>query len=1645
MPIRIIDNAVYSGKVGIGVNSPTSPLHIKVSGSGGSNIFSLENDSNKYDFRLNGSTLLIRDGSNDRVSVTSTGNVGIGTTSPVAKLHIEGTVKAGDSSTGISLTIQSTDEYRINGIDTSGAGWNSLHLRADGTDGLFIQKDTNNVGIGTSSPGAKLDISDSIPTLRITGTRDASWTIGQTIASLEYFSKDSSGSAANSVRASINLVNETSVYGSTTGLAFSTKGDVSGAPSEAMRINASGNVGIGTTSPASKLHVVGADGTYQTRIGHSTQSLYLTVDGANVDYKSSGNSSGSHSFSTGNTERVRITSSGNVGIGTTSPNYALDISKDGGSILNLHRPNSSTAAASFLDFSFNTANATEAVYARIRSDVEVNTDSAQGGDLSFHTANAGTVGEVMRLTQEGNVGIGTTSPVAKLHVVDGSENLYYSESLGNGFRGLNLAGTNPSVRLDGGGDTFVISALNSSLAIWDETASNYRFNILNNGNVGIGTTSPTKKLEVNGQVRIESTNYEMLYLHQGDANGGFIKFTNTDDTAGWYTGIASTEKFIISRTADNSTPIITAQQDGNVGIGTSSPQQKLDVIGRIRASYNTSNYYEIGASSAGGFVVGKSGGVETVNIRTYGDSHFNGGNVGIGTTSPGYKVDVNAAGIGGIRSITNVNGWAGWFENTNNSNGVVVTAGSDSGDAPLLIRKQDGTELFSVRGNGTSWFNNGNVGIGTTSPGVKLDVTGQIRASSGLEISGGNINLVDNSRIRLGAAADLQIYHDGSNSYIADTGTGTLNISSNQINLNASNGENGIQINENADVKIRYNNSVKLQTTSAGVSVTGTATATTFSGDLNGTINTATTAVTKANATNDTTVATTAFVQNLIGTIPAGLVFQGTWDAATNTPTLASGSGTTGHFYIVSTDGSTNLDGITDWKVGDWAVFVEQGATDAWEKVDNSSVLDGSGTGQKVALWSGSGTSNTLTDAPITVSGNNATFAGNVNATNILTVAGAATGSPFLQFTQGGAQKAYIQYVDSGDSFELQSDNQFVVRTGGSTTALTINSSQNATFAGTLAVQGTGDSYFTGNVGIGTTSPGAKLHVVSTGDELARLESGNAAGSPYISFVQSGTRRSYIQLHDSENNLKLASEYGIISFITGDANNETERMRVTSAGNVGIGTTAPQTLLHLTHANPILLLEEVDQIADAKRWGIQSETSILKFRAFNDALTTATDVVSMTRAGNVGIGTTSPSQPLEVHSTIKIGESGVAGGRLISADSMIFQIDSDNNSGTSSYRFRTNGTADDGTELMRIQENGNVGIGTTSPATKLHVGTGSGATVDTAYQIVADGSAISGIQILSGATQSGRLVFGDSGNNDIGIIKYDHSNNSLQTIVNAAERMRITNDGNVGIGTTSPNSGMKLEVVGNIRTNVSNGKGFAITGTTGVTSGLVRSDGTGVALRTSDTDRVTVDLNGKVGIGTTSPANDVSGLHIAVASSTDQLYLERTGSGTGRYYLGAASNSFLIVDDAQSAERMRIDSSGNVGIGTTSPSYKLTVSDGINAGGVVTYSKNYSSLDTTGNAVAGLTTGYNGASAGFTFICFGHSGGYQKIVYSCYNGSGTWVTKKVIDEGTNDFDVEASANATTITFTFKSTSGTKSYTPRVTVEATGTAINSTYA
>jgi hypothetical protein len=76
-------------------------------------------------------------------------------------------------------------------------------------------------------------------------------------------------------------------------------------------------------------------------------------------------------------------------------------------------------------------------------------------------------------------------------------------------------------------------------------------------------------------------------------------------------------------------------------------------------------------------------------------------------------------------------------------------------------------------------------------------------------------------------------------------------------------------------------------------------------------------------------------VQNQISALVGSVYYAGTWNASTNSPTLASGTGTKGYYYIVTVAGSTNLDGITDWKIGDWAIF--NGTT--WDKVDNTDAV----------------------------------------------------------------------------------------------------------------------------------------------------------------------------------------------------------------------------------------------------------------------------------------------------------------------------------------------------------------------------------------------------------------------------------------------------------------------------------------------------------------------------------------------------------------------------------------------------------------------------------------------------------------------------------------------------------------------------------
>lgn len=161
--------------------------------------------------------------------------------------------------------------------------------------------------------------------------------------------------------------------------------------------------------------------------------------------------------------------------------------------------------------------------------------------------------------------------------------------------------------------------------------------------------------------------------------------------------------------------------------------------------------------------------------------------------------------------------------------------------------------------------------------------------------------------------------------------------------------------------------------TSSSSGVTSVASGNTNTLTKTGTTSVTLTPKTAAVTSSSSNLATGAQIQKAINDALTGVLqFEGTWNASTNSPSLASNVGTSGDYYIVSVAGSTNLNGITDWAIGDWAVF----ANTTWTKVDNSQVgnmsswtiKEGNGTesttvtnGETVTIAQGSGIQSEMT------------------------------------------------------------------------------------------------------------------------------------------------------------------------------------------------------------------------------------------------------------------------------------------------------------------------------------------------------------------------------------------------------------------------------------------------------------------------------------------------------------------------------------------------------------------------------------------------------------------------------------------------------------------------------------------------------------
>tara|TARA_R110001632_G_scaffold173486_1_gene292962 strand:- start:72 stop:2180 length:2109 start_codon:yes stop_codon:yes gene_type:complete len=364
--------------------------------------------------------------------------------------------------------------------------------------------------------------------------------------------------------------------------------------------------------------------------------------------------------------------------------------------------------------------------------------------------------------------------------------------------------------------------------------------------------------------------------------------------------------------------------------------------------------------------VGTTSGVETVTTTdgTYINLTPNSATSGNVTVTADLSA-VDGTSAAGTRFLSKDNTWdVPSF--TSPGNGILTVQGSGVlGGTGTFSANQSGNTTISLTHDNTTRTDTTSTVTANVFPvvnSVSTNATGHVTA---VDIKTVTVPAASNAAITLTAGAG-----------IGGGGVFTLNQSSSEtISFDLDTVITG-------GVKGSTNDSVKIDTITVDNYGRVTAVSTGATGQVNGVssgssatisiggtaIAPAVSALTAAVSSGSAALATGAQIQTAINTALTGVLqFEGTWNASTNTPTLASGTGTSGDYYIVSVAGTTNLDGITDWEIGDWAVF----ANTTWTKIDNSQVGDvtGDGVAGRVAFWNSA--SNITNDAGFTYDATN--------------------------------------------------------------------------------------------------------------------------------------------------------------------------------------------------------------------------------------------------------------------------------------------------------------------------------------------------------------------------------------------------------------------------------------------------------------------------------------------------------------------------------------------------------------------------------------------------------------------------------------------------------------------------------------------------
>ncbi|MDO7852657.1 beta strand repeat-containing protein, partial [Hymenobacter convexus] len=403
----------------------------------------------------------------------------------------------------------------------------------------------------------------------------------------------------------------------------------------------------------------------------------------------------------------------------------------------------------------------------------VNFQNVPGDNLGNHTAttNLGLNGNYLsnapgnanglridnagNATVSGNVGIGTSTPGQRLDVAGNANVSGNSYVGGNVGIGTTAPGHPLTVQADGGNrvlgvntaagvDKYNFSLQGGGLNLSESSVASGRLFVKDGGNVGIGTTSPGQRLEVAGQV-FSST-------------GGFRFPDNTVQTTAAIS--ASSATFIQNQTgADQAGGFRVAGNGyvaGNVGVGTTSPGQKLEVAGQVFSSTGgfrfPDNTIQTTAGLTGGSAVLNQTALQSGANFNIGGSGTVGGRVGIGTTAtPAEKLEIKDGSLQLTASTGTAQPASVGISNNSGSLNLALAANNgeysslaQAGDAVLrtngqrlvLAGRDGGSVLVSTGPSGSEAerlrvTTAGNVGIGTTNPGQKLEVAGQVFSSTG--------------------------------------------------------------------------------------------------------------------------------------------------------------------------------------------------------------------------------------------------------------------------------------------------------------------------------------------------------------------------------------------------------------------------------------------------------------------------------------------------------------------------------------------------------------------------------------------------------------------------------------------------------------------------------------------------------------------------------------------------------------------------------------------------------------------------------------------------------------------------------------------------------------------------------------------------